>query len=60
MITGGVALVLDAPLRSATAATNGSDDVSGDDVLADKLRFFTEYPPSVLVRERLRAEFDLG
>jgi hypothetical protein len=28
VITGGVALVLDAPLRSATAATNGSDDVA--------------------------------
>lgn len=27
--------------------------------VADKLRFFAEYPPYVLARERLRAEFDL-
>lgn len=28
--------------------------------VADKLRFFAEYPPYIRVRERLRAEFDLG
>lgn len=36
------------------------DEPAGDGVVADKLRFFDEYPPYVLIRERLRAEFDLG
>ena len=54
---------------SAYAATNVAegfttyvmeDEPTGGGVVADKLRFFDEYPPYVLVRERLRTEFDLG
>ena len=57
----------------AYAATNVAEDFAesftayvmeeqptGQGPVADKLRFFAEYPPYVLVRERLRAEFDLG
>ncbi|MDQ1073820.1 MULTISPECIES: NADH:ubiquinone oxidoreductase subunit 4 (chain M) [Microbacterium] len=36
------------------------DEPAGGGVVSDKLRFFREYPPYMLVRERLRAEFDLG
>ena len=36
------------------------DEPTDGGVVADKLRFFREYPPYVLIRERLRAEFDLG
>jgi len=34
------------------------DDASGDSVVAEKLRFFEDYPPLVAIRDRIRSEFD--